>query len=93
MRGEITLYIHYCPAYEDIEVKVESTDAHINLSLRSIKSGDSVSATFNGAQVAVVASALIEILTAIGETEDPLKIFGGAVRIGGAVEIKRKEAA
>ena len=88
------MYIHYCPAYEDIEAKVEAVDAHINLSLRSIKSGDSVSLTLSGPQVAVVASTLIEVLTAVGEIEDPLDIFGGAVRIGGTVEpIVRKEAA
>ena len=88
------MYIHYCPAYEDIEAKVEAVDAHINLSLRSIKSGDSVSLTLSGPQVSVVASALIEVLTAVGEVDDPLDIFGGAVRIGGTVEpIVRKEAA
>ena len=88
------MYIHYCPAYEDIEAKVEAVDAHINLSLRSIKSGDSVSLTLSGPQVSVVASALIEVLTAVGEADDPLDIFGGAIRIGGTVEpIVRKEAA
>ena len=87
------MYIHFCPAYENIEVKVEAVEQHINLSLRSVKTGDAISATLNGAQVAVVASALIEILTAIGETEDPIGIFGGAVRIGGKIEKKLKEAA
>ena len=88
------MYIHYCPAYENIEAKVEAVDAHINLSLRSIKSGDSVSLTLSGPQVSVVASALIEILTAVGEVDDPLGVFGSAIRIGGTVEpIVRKEAA
>ena len=88
------MYIHYCPAYENIEAKVEAVDAHINLSLRSIKSGDAVSLTLSGPQVSVVASALIEVLTAVGEVNDPLNIFGGAVRIGGIIEpIVRKEAA
>ena len=87
------MYIHYCPTYEDIEIKCESVDAHINLSLRSIKSGDSVSLTLSGPQVAVVASALIEILTAVGEVADPLDIFGSAIRIGSKVETKMKEAA
>ena len=88
------MYIHFCPAYENIEVKAEAVEQHINLSLRSVKTGDTISATLNGAQVAVVASALIEVLTAVGEVEDPLDIFGGAVRVGGKVEpIVRKEAA
>ena len=88
------MYIHFCPAYEDIEVKVESMDDHINMTLRSIKADSSISITLNGAQVAVIASALIEVLTAVGETEDPLGIFGGAVRIGESpLVIARKEAA
>ena len=87
------MYIHYCPAYENIEAKVEAVDAHINLSLRSIKSGDAVSLTLSGSQVSVVASALIEVLTTVGEVDDPLNIFGGAIRIGGTVEKNMKEAA
>ena len=87
------MYIHYCPAYENIEAKVEAVDAHINLSLRSIKSGDAVSLTLSGPQVSVVASALIEVLTAVGEMDNPLGIFGGAIRIGGTVEKNMKEAA
>ena len=88
------MYIADCLAYENIEVKVEAIEDHINLAVRSIKSGDSVSLTLSGPQVSVVASALIEVLTAVGEADDPLGIFGGAVRIGSTVElIVRKEAA
>ena len=87
------MYIHYCPAYEDIEAKVEAVDAHINLSLRSIKSGDSVSLTLSGPQVSVVASALIEVLTAVGEIEDKLGIFGTALKVSAPLLRIRKEAA
>ena len=88
------MYLHFCASYEPIEVKVESLDGNINLSLRSVKAGNSVSVTLSGPQVSVVASALIEVLTAVGEVDDPLDIFGGAVRVGGKVEhIVRKEAA
>ena len=82
------MYIHYCPAYEAIEVKVETMSDHINLNINSKSSGSSLSITLNGTQVSVVASALIEILTTIGEVEDRFGIFGGAVRIG-----TQKEAA
>ena len=88
------MYIHFCPAYENLEVKIESLDGNINLSLRSVKTGNSVSVTLSGPQVAIVATALLETLTAVGEVDDPLDIFGGAVRVGGKVEhIVRKEAA
>ena len=87
------MYIHYCPAYENIEAKVEAVDAHINLSLRSIKSGDAVSLTLSAPQVAIIATALLDTLTAMGEVDDPLNIFGGAARIGGTVEKNMKEAA
>ena len=87
------MYIHYCPAYENIEFSIESVDAHINLSLRSVKAGNSVSVTLSGPQVAIIATALLDTLTAMGEIDDPLNIFGGAVRIGGTVEKNMKEAA
>ena len=88
------MYISDCLAYENIEVKVEAVEDHINLAVRSVKNDYAVSLTLSGPQVAIVASALIEVLTAVGEMDDPLEIFGGAVRIGGTVEpIVRKEAA
>ena len=87
------MFLHTCLAYENLEIKVENTDAHVNLSIRSPKTDNMLSVTLSGPQVAVVASALIEVLTAIGEVEDPLSIFGSAVRIGGAVEQIRREAA
>lgn len=87
------MYIHFCPAYENLEVKIESLDEHINLSLRSVKTGSSISMTLSGPQVAIVATALLETLSAVGEVDDPLNIFGGAVRIGDSVEKRMKEAA
>ena len=87
------MFLHTCLAYENIEIKVDNADAHINLNVRSVKSDNTVSVTLSGPQVAVIASALIEVLTAIGEIEDPLSIFGNGVRIGGAVEQIRREAA
>ncbi len=84
------MYIHYCPAYEDIAVKVESLAEHINLDIHSKKIDSTLSITLNGAQVAVIASALMEVLTVAGEVEDRFAIFGTAVRIGNNVE---KEAA
>ena len=86
------MYIHYCSAYEDIEVKVESLDEHVNLSIRSTKSGNTVSVTLCGEQVRVVASALVEILSVLGEVEDRLSLFGSAVKIGNKTET-HKEAA
>lgn len=76
------MYIHYCPAYEQLEVKVETLAEHINLSLRSTKTGNTFSITLSGKQVAVVASALQDVLTIAGEVEDRLNVFGDAVRIG-----------
>ena len=88
------MYLHFCPAYEQLEVAVEGVQEHINLSLRSVKTGSTISVTLSGPQVAIVATALLENLSAVGEVDDPLNIFGGAVRIGGNPMIeKRKEAA
>lgn len=88
------MYLHFCASYEPLEVKVESLDGNINLSLRSVKTGNNVSVTLSGPQVAIIATALLDTLTAVGEVDDPLDIFGGAVRVGGKVEpIVRKEAA
>lgn len=88
------MYIADCLAYENIEVKVEAIEDHINLAVRSVKNDYAVSLTLSGPQVAVIAVTLIETLTALGKIDDPLDIFGGAVRIGGTVEpIVRKEAA
>ena len=89
------MYLHFCPAYEDIEVMVESMQEHINLTLRSPRSGSSISVTLSGPQVATIATALLDTLTAIGEIEDSLGIFGGAVRLGDPLDKVRvrKEAA
>jgi len=87
------MYISDCLAYENIEVKVEAMDEHMNLNIRSLRNGYTVSVTLSGVQVATIATALIETLTAMGEVEDSLGIFGGAVRIGGKPNMVKKEAA
>ena len=86
------MYISDCLAYEDIEVKVESLEEHLNLNIRSPRHDYAVSLTLSGFQVATIATALIEALTDVGEVADPLEIFGKAVWVG-KPEIVRKEAA
>ena len=87
------MYIADCLAYENIEVKVEAIEDHINLAVRSVKNDYAVSLTLSGPQVSVVASALIEVLTAVGEIEDKLGIFGTALKVSAPLLRIRKEAA
>ena len=87
------MYIADCLAYENIEVKVEAVEDHINLAVRSVKSDYAVSLTLSGPQVALIAVTLIETLTALGEIEDKLGIFGTALKVGGPILRIRKEAA
>ena len=87
------MYISDCLAYENIEVKVEAVEDHINLAVRSSKHDYTVSLTLSGPQVAVIAVTLIETLTALGELEDKLGIFGTALKVGAPILCIRKEAA
>ena len=87
------MYISDCLAYENIEVKVEAIEDHINLAVRSVKNDYAVSLTLSGPQVAVIAVTLIETLTALGKIEDKLGIFGTAVKVGVPILRIRKEAA
>ena len=87
------MYIADCLAYENIEVKVEAIEDHINLAVRSVKNDYAVSLTLSGPQVAVIAVTLIETLTALGKIEDKLGIFGTAVKVGVPILRIRKEAA
>ena len=87
------MYITDCLAYENIEIKVEAMDEHLNLNIRSLRHDCAVSLTLSGFQVATIATALIETLTALGEVEDPLDIFGKAVRVGRKFDAVQKEAA
>ena len=87
------MYIADCLAYENIEVKVEAVEDHINLAVRSVKNDYAVSLTLSGPQVAVIAVTLIETLTALGKIEDKLGIFGTAVKVGVPILRIRKEAA
>ena len=48
------MYISDCLAYENIEVKVEVMEDHINLAVRSVKNDYAVSLTLSGPQVAVI---------------------------------------
>ena len=87
------MYISDCLAYENIEVKVEAIEDHINLAVRSVKNDYAVSLTLSGPQVAMIAVTLIETLTALGEIEDKLGIFGTALKVGAPILRIRKEAA
>ena len=87
------MYISDCLAYENIEVKVEAVEDHINLAVRSVKHDYAVSLTLSGPQVATIAVTLIETLTALGEIEDKLGIFGIALKVGAPILRTRKEAA
>ena len=87
------MYISDCLAYENIEVKVEAVEDHINLAVCSVKNDYAVSLTLSGPQVAVIAVTLIETLTALGKIEDKLGIFGTAVKVGVPILRIRKEAA
>ena len=87
------MYIAEGLAYENIEVKVEAVEDHINLAVRSVTNDYAVSLTLSGPQVAVIAVTLIETLTALGKIEDKLGIFGTAVKVGVPILRIRKEAA
>ena len=87
------MYISTCLAYENIEIKVESMEEHINLQFRAVKNDNSFSFTLSGLQVSVMALALLETLMAMGEVQDPLQLFGSARRIRDVVETTQKEAA
>ena len=87
------MYISDCLAYENIEVKVEVMEEHLNLNMRSTRNGYAVSLTLSGPQVATIISALSDTLAALGEIEDKLGIFGTAVRICNKPDLVRKEAA
>ena len=87
------MYISTCLAYENIEIKVESMEEHINLQFRAVKNDNSFSFTLSGLQVSVMVLALLETLMAMEEVQDPLQLFGSARRIRDVVETKQKEAA
>ena len=87
------MYISTCLAYENIEIKVESMEEHINLQFRAVKNDNSFSFTLSGLQVSVMVLALLESLMAVGEVQDPLGIFGKAVRMSDKMESILKEAA
>ena len=87
------MYISDCLAYENIEIKIESLEEHLNVNIHSPRNGYSVSLTLSCPQVAVLATAMLETLTAMGEVQDDLGIFGNAVRVGSTVEKRMKEAA
>ena len=87
------MYISTCLAYENIEIKVESMEEHINLQFRAVKNDNSFSFTLSGLQVSVMVLALLETLMAMEEVQDPLQLFGSARRIRDVVETTQKEAA